>query len=256
MKRICALLVAVTGGISPATAQNFLPDCPDLGLALPIEAVAWLTMPSDEGYEGELLGGTVWFIGKQQVVAVLHDHADVLADWTEITLSTGNQIGEAPIYTRSTLARLLHTIETGTDEKLYIVELAETFTDIEVPKIRFDPLSDKEPVYSLTYDDGVFALATGRHLLPEQSTDAANPGDPPPPFLMFELADPSEKDRLVIDAGSSGSPIFDCQGHVVSAVAMVLTQELNLMGVMRVSTAWGEPNVYGVSINAITKPFE
>jgi hypothetical protein len=250
-----ALLAGTTlSGTIPVHADGYLPECP-AGYRKPTQAVARIIIPADTDPGSGYLAGTVWFVSRQQVIAILHEHAAILADWTEITIQTGNVIGEAPTDTTVTYARIQQTIDTGAPEKLYVIELADTFTDIEVPRVRFGGLSNNEPVFSLTYQDGLFQLVTGRYLAPQESTDPEEPGEPPPPFLMFELADPEETNRLAIDHGSSGSPIFDCQGQVVASAAIVLSRELRLFGATtRVSTAWGSPNVFGTPTGAIVVP--
>lgn len=251
MLRTVVATAVLLGFCSAASADGFLPDCPE-GTRLPMKSIAWMTMPSDSGIEGERLGGTVWFISRQQVVAILHGHSAVLEDWTEITLETGNVLGFAPTIRTATLARVSQVIDTGAPEQLYVIELAETFTDIEVPRVRFGAPGDNEPVYSLTYHDNLFSVATGRHVLPKQSSDLDQQTEPPPPFLMFELADPAEKDRLIVDHGSSGSPIFDCSGHVVASATLVVSQEKNFLGTtVRMSSAWGDPNVFGTPTGMI-----
>jgi hypothetical protein len=250
MLRTVVATAALFGLCSSASAGNYLPDCPE-GTRLPTKSVALMTMPSDSGIEGNVLRGTVWFISRQQIVAILHEHSAVLEDWTEITLETGNAVGFTPSETTVTYARISHVIDSGSLEKLYIIDLAEIFDDSEVPRVRFGAPSDNEAVFSLTYNKRVLTLVTGRHVLPKQSTDPEQKPEPPPPFLMFELADPQEKDRMVVDFGSSGSPIFDCNGLVVASVAKVMTQDF---AGERVSTAWGDPNVFGTPTGMIIVP--
>jgi hypothetical protein len=66
---------------------------------------------------------------------------------------------------------------------------------------------------------------------------------------MLEMYDGN--DRLAVDYGASGAPVFDCNGRVAAVVAGVLTQTLMLGGEVRVSTAWGMPNVLSVPVQAL-----
>ena len=58
--------------------------------------------------------------------------------------------------------------------------------------------------------------------------------------------------RLVIDHGASGAPVFDCAGRVVAVVTNVFTRTLNWSyHVIRISTAWGMPNVVSVPVQVL-----
>jgi hypothetical protein len=50
----------------------------------------------------------------------------------------------------------------------------------------------------------------------------------------------------------AGAPVLDCDGRVAAVVAAVVTQTLRVMSrELRVSTAWGTPNVISVPIQAL-----
>ena len=56
-------------------------------------------------------------------------------------------------------------------------------------------------------------------------------------------------DHLVLDHGVSGEPVLDCNGRVVAVVSNLYTQTLRLQfRAVRISTAWGEPNVVSVPV--------
>ena len=58
--------------------------------------------------------------------------------------------------------------------------------------------------------------------------------------------------RLAIDYGASGAPVFDCEGRVVAVIATVMTQLFQTpFGERRVSTAWGMANVVSVPIQEL-----
>jgi hypothetical protein len=59
-------------------------------------------------------------------------------------------------------------------------------------------------------------------------------------------------DRLVIDHGASGAPVVDCEGRVAAVISNVFTQSLQWASRrIRISTAWGTPNVVSVPVQAL-----
>ena len=55
--------------------------------------------------------------------------------------------------------------------------------------------------------------------------------------------------RLAIDHGASGAPVFDCEGRVAAVISTVITQTFSTpFGQRRISTAWGSPNVVSVPV--------
>jgi hypothetical protein len=75
-------------------------------------------------------------------------------------------------------------------------------------------------------------------------------GDRLPGTALFEVYD--GKDRLVVDHGASGAPVFDCEGRIAAIVSIAITQTIRIpSGQMRVSTAWGTPNVVAVPVQAL-----
>src|SRR5689334_14718978 len=60
-------------------------------------------------------------------------------------------------------------------------------------------------------------------------------------------------DRLAVDHGASGAPVFDCEGRVAAVISTVITQTLAwATDDIRISTAWGTPNVVSVPIQALS----
>jgi hypothetical protein len=58
--------------------------------------------------------------------------------------------------------------------------------------------------------------------------------------------------RLIIDHGASGAPVVDCDGRVAAVISNVFTQSLQWASRnMRISTAWGIPNVVSVPIQVL-----
>ena len=60
------------------------------------------------------------------------------------------------------------------------------------------------------------------------------------------------ENRLVVDHGASGAPVVDCAGRVAAVVTNVFTQTLSWsFRVIRISTAWGTPNVVSVPVQVL-----
>ena len=58
--------------------------------------------------------------------------------------------------------------------------------------------------------------------------------------------------RLAIDHGASGAPVFDCEGRVAAVISTVIVQTFSTpFGVRRMSTAWGSPNVVSVPVRTL-----
>jgi len=56
-------------------------------------------------------------------------------------------------------------------------------------------------------------------------------------------------DRLVLDYGSSGAPVFDCAGRVAAVVSKLFVTSIHFMSrTMRLPTPWGSPNVVSLPI--------
>jgi len=69
-------------------------------------------------------------------------------------------------------------------------------------------------------------------------------------MALLEMYDGTN--RLIIDHGSSGAPVVDCEGPVAAVVSDIFTQTVNWASrVMRVSTAWRSPNVVSVPVRAL-----
>ena len=67
---------------------------------------------------------------------------------------------------------------------------------------------------------------------------------------LFEIYEGDN--RLVIDHGASGAPVFDCEGRVAAVISTVITQNLATpFGEMRIPTPWGSPNVVSVPVHQL-----
>ena len=60
--------------------------------------------------------------------------------------------------------------------------------------------------------------------------------------------------RLIVDHGASGAPVIDCNGRVAAVISNVLTQSIHwAYREIRISTAWGMPNVVSVPIQELDR---
>jgi S1-C subfamily serine protease len=100
---------------------------------------------------------------------------------------------------------------------------------------------------SLAYPGGRLRIARGRFV-------RHGDGENLPGATLLEMYDGDN--RLVIDHGASGAPVLDCEGRVVAIVSNILIQTLQFPSYgMRISTAWGSPNVVSVPALALADPF-
>ncbi len=96
---------------------------------------------------------------------------------------------------------------------------------------------------SLAYPRNHLRFAAGRFVQYGESERFAG-------TALLEMYDGD--DRLVLDHGASGAPVLDCDGRVVAVVSNLFTQTMQFPSrAIRVSTAWGQPNVVSVPIQVL-----
>lgn len=142
---------------------------------------------------------------------------------------------------RSVSVRLLR-LAGAQSEKIAVLELKVPLPDVRVPRFRGEPLVANERVTIAAPVGDRLRVADGRFV-------EYGAGEPFTGAALFELYDGN--DRLVIDHGASGAPIMDCQGRVVAVVSNILTQTVTLFSTVRVSTAWGSPNVVSIPVQVL-----
>ena len=89
------------------------------------------------------------------------------------------------------------------------------------------------------------ALVSGRFV--QYATDGS--------FAGTALLEMYEGDnRFAVDHGASGAPVFDCECRIAAVISTVVTQIFQTpFGVLRISTAWGTPNVVSVPVQKLTQ---
>jgi S1-C subfamily serine protease len=189
--------------------------------------------------ESDVIGirGTGWFLSPRLIVTAAHvAEAMQLSpqDWKQIEIREGEN--GKPVSVRILRLAGSHA------EKIAVLELKTAFPGVVALQNRMDPLVPEERVVSLGYPGGQLRFAGGRFV---QYGDDAGVGG----AALLEMYDGN--DRLVLDHGASGAPVLDCDGRVVAVVSTIITQTINILSRVRVSTAWQTPNVIAIPIQAL-----
>jgi hypothetical protein len=188
----------------------------------------------------DLLGirGTGWFLSPQLLVTVGHVAESMGLsgeDWKEAEITQGSRHERLQL-------RLGNLVGSGV-EKIAVLELKEAFRGAGPLRIRHEPLAAGESVFSLGYPGNRLRVASGHFVKNGDDTRLAG-------TALFELAEGN--DRLALDHGASGAPVFDCEGRVTAVVSNIFTQTISFARQpIRVSTAWGTPNVAAVPVTAL-----
>jgi hypothetical protein len=178
--------------------------------------------------------GTGWFISSSTMVTASH-----VAEAMRLSYSEWKDVEIRGRDSKQTIsARIQRTVGFFAD-RLAVLELKTMFPDSMALTIRVDELVVDEDLSSLAYPNGELRVAKGKFKGHGTS-------------LLLEMYDGS--DRLVLDHGASGAPVFDCNGHVVATVGTLITQTLQFpTGTVRVSTPWHTPNVLAIPVEELTK---
>jgi Trypsin-like peptidase domain len=184
------------------------------------------------------ISGTGWFISSKSMVTVEHVAASMnlsQQSWKDIEIRKGETKESIP-------ARIRH-VAGSYAEKIAVLELQTSYSDARGFELRMEPLVPEEPVVSLAYPGSRPRVAGGRFV--RYGDDERLAGT-----ALLEMYDGN--DRLVLDHGASGAPVVDCAGRVVAVVSNLVTTTMPFMSrAIRISTAWGTPNVVSVPVPAL-----
>ena len=182
--------------------------------------------------------GTGWFLSSTTIVTVEHVTAAMMLsteDWKPLEIVDGDD--------SQFIAARIQRLAGGQAEKLVVIELQRAVSAVRTVTIRREPLMPEEQVMTLAYPAGRPHLVGGRFV--RFGDDGKLTGT-----ALLEMYEGD--DRLVIDHGASGAPVVDCDGRVAAVVSNVFTQSLAWGSrEIRVSTAWGMPNVVSVPVQAL-----
>jgi Trypsin-like peptidase domain len=185
--------------------------------------------------------GSGWFLSPTLIATVEHVAAGMnLSDqrWKPIEIRTGESGQSVP-------ARVQRIVGSNA-EKIAVLELQTAPVGARGVDLRMEPLLADEPLASIAYPHDRQRVASGRFV--EYGDGEGSAGT-----ALLEMYDGN--DRLALDYGASGAPVFDCTGRVVAVVSNLFTKTMQFMSQsIRVSTAWGSPNVASVPIQVLGSP--
>lgn len=184
------------------------------------------------------ISATAWFLSSTTIVTVEHVSTAMMLttrDWKTLAIRDGGD-------TRSIPARVTRVMGLGA-EKLAVIELQSELPGARTAAIHTGPLMPDAEVVTLAYSGDRQRVVGGRFV--KYGNDERFAG-----AALLELFDGN--DRMAVDYGASGAPVYDCDGRIVAVVSTVITQTLTgFLGRVRVSTAWGTPNVLSIPIKAL-----
>ena len=183
---------------------------------------------------------TAWFHSPTTIVTAAHVASGMklsTQEWRSVRIE--DETGGRPMSVR------IQRVVGSYAEKLAVLELEAPVPNVRSATIRVAPLVPEDHVVTVAYPDNHLQVVAGRFVQYADSGRLAG-------SALLEIYDGDN--RLVIDYGAPGAPVFDCEGRVAAVISIVMTQTLSTpFGVMRISTAWGSPNVVSVPIQQLTE---
>lgn len=182
--------------------------------------------------------GTAWFLSPTVIVTAEHVAAGMrlsAQDWKTLEIQDGD--------VSWSIAARIQRLAGFQAEKLAVLELQTDVSGAKGVATRIEPLAPEERVVTLGYPRSRPRPVGGRFVQYGDSGRLAG-------TALFEVYEGN--DRLAVDHGASGAPVFDCAGRVAAVISIAITQTIRMpSGEVRVSTAWGTPNVVAVPIQAL-----
>jgi hypothetical protein len=187
--------------------------------------------------------GTAWFLSPTSMATAEHVVAAMglsHQNWKQVEVLASES-------KQSIEVRILH-IAGSHSEKVALLELRKPFPGAKGLQTRMEPLAPEERVVSLAYPGNRLRFAGGRFVEYGDRDKLAG-------TALLEMYDGD--DRLVLDHGASGAPVLDCEGRVVAVVSNIFTQTMQFPSrAIRISTAWGSPNIVSVPIQVLKDFFD
>jgi hypothetical protein len=182
--------------------------------------------------------GTGWFLSPTTIVTAEHVTAGMklsAEEWKPLEIADGDG--------SQFIAARIQRLAGGQAERLAVIELQHAVSAARSVTIRREPLVPEEQVMTLAYPAGRPHPVAGRFV--RFGDDGKLAG-----MALLEFYE--GENRLVIDHGASGAPVIDCDGRVAAVISNVFTQSIVWAShQIRISTAWGMPNVVSVPIDAL-----
>jgi Trypsin-like peptidase domain len=182
--------------------------------------------------------GTAWFQSPTTLVTAAHVASGMklsTQEWKSVSIKDGAE-------GQSNAVRMQRVVGSY-PEKLAVLELQTAVPDARSVAIRMLPLMPEDRVVTVAYPNDRLNTVVGRFV---QYADTGRLAG----TALLEIFE--GENRLVIDYGASGAPVFDCEGRVAAVISTVITQILSTpFGNRRVSTAWGSPNVVSIPIQQL-----
>jgi S1-C subfamily serine protease len=198
---------------------------------------------AERGERPDLIGvrGTGWFLSPTTIVTAEHVTAGMMLSterWKSLEVTDGES--------SQLIAARIQRLAGAQTERLAVIELEHAVSDARSVTIRKEPLLPEEQVITLAYPAGHLQLVTGRFV--RFGDDGKLTG-----MALLEFFEGDN--RLIIDHGASGAPVIDCNGRVAAVVSNVFTQSVEWAShQIRISTAWGTPNVVSVPVQVLDDP--
>jgi hypothetical protein len=211
------------------------------------EALAHSTVNITRYFDGDdrkaapgLLGirGTAWFLSPTSVVTAEH-----VARAMDLSDQSWKQVEILEAESKQSINVRILRLAGSHSEKIAVLELRTAFSGAQGLRIRLEPVAPEEQVVTLAYPGSRLRFVGGRFIQYGDSDKLSG-------TALLEMYEGN--DRLVLDHGASGAPVLDCKGRVVAVVTNIFTQTLQFPSrAIRVSTAWGSPNVASVPIQVL-----
>ena len=184
------------------------------------------------------IAGTGWFLSPTTIVTVAH-----VAEAMKLSSQDWKPLEITDEHDSQFLPARVERLAGDQAEKLAVIGLQRPVIATHALRIRGEPLVPEEQVVTIVYPEGFPHFVRGRFV-------QFGAGERLGGTALLEMYEGNN--RLVIDHGASGAPVVDCDGRVAAVISDVFTQSLQWASRrIRISTAWGTPNVVSVPIQAL-----
>ncbi len=140
--------------------------------------------------------GTAWFLNSTTIVTAAHviEASKLTKEWKEVKLFWSDARDKPESNSVLTHVRIKDSmIIDPRVEPLITLELEQSVAGAATLKIRATPLRRSEKVFAMGYKDQTLRFGEGRLAFPEPSDNPPDDGQPPLPYIPFELVDTEKK---------------------------------------------------------------